>query len=111
MGSAPIQNMPRQPMCCSSRMPTSAASRLPSGMPPLVMALMVFFLPAGAYAATSAAVVASSAPMPRPVAKRSAPKAVVVVAIAVRPMPTENQAQEISITLRNNDLSRVPSEP
>ena len=33
-GSAPIQNMPRHPMSCSSRMATSAARRLPSGMPP-----------------------------------------------------------------------------
>ena len=29
MGSAPIQNMPRQPMCCISRMASRAASRLP----------------------------------------------------------------------------------
>ena len=92
MGSAPIQNMPRQPMCCISRIASSAASRLPSGMPPLVIALIVFFRPLGAYSATSAAVVATSEPMPSPVQKRSQPKAAEVVAIAVSAMPTENQA-------------------
>ena len=56
------------------------------------MALIRFFLPTGAYSDTSAAVVATSEPMPRPVAKRSQPKAVVVVAVAVNAMPTENHA-------------------
>jgi hypothetical protein len=32
-GMAPIQNMPRQPICSSSRIASSAASRLPIGTP------------------------------------------------------------------------------
>ena len=61
-------------------------------MPPLVIALIMFFLPLGAYSATSAAVVATSEPTPMPVKKRSQPKVVVSVAMADSAMPSENQA-------------------
>jgi hypothetical protein len=51
-----------------------------------------FFLPAGANSATSAPVVATSAPTPMPVTKRSRPNMVMLVDSAVSAMPIENQA-------------------
>src|SRR3989441_4692234 len=99
-GSAPIQNRPRHPTCCISSIASSAASRLPSGMPPLLIALIVFLRPLGAYSETSAAVVASSEPMPRPVAKRSQPNTADELAIAVSAMPAENHAYDSSRPLR-----------
>lgn len=56
------------------------------------MALSRFFLPFGAYSETRAPVVASSAPTPRPVMKRIAPKVATELIRAVMPMPMENQA-------------------
>ena len=73
-------------------MARNAASRLPSGTPEYVMALERFFFPGGANSATMAPVVATRAPTPRPVRNRSSPNPVVVVIIAVTPMPTENHA-------------------
>ena len=56
------------------------------------MALQRFFFPFGAILGDSAAVVASSAPTPRPVTKRKMPKVVAVWVKAVAAMPSENQA-------------------
>ena len=56
------------------------------------MALHRFFLPGGANSETSAPVVATRAPTPRPVTNRMSPNIVVLVVSAVSAMPTENQA-------------------
>ena len=91
-GSAPIQNSPRQPIAPSSRMPRSAASRLPNGTPEYVMALHRFFFPGGANSETIAPVVATRAPTPMPVRNRPSPNIAALVASAVKPMNTANQA-------------------
>ena len=56
------------------------------------MALQRFFFPGGANSETIAPVVATRAPTPSPVTKRSSPKVPALVIIAVSAMPTENQA-------------------
>ena len=56
------------------------------------MALQRFFLPFGAYSDTSAAVVARSAPTPRPVRNRISPNVVVLCVCDASSMPIENQA-------------------
>jgi hypothetical protein len=66
-----------------------------------------FFRPGGANSATIAPVVATRAPTPSPVTKRISPKPAVVVVIAVRPMPTENQAYDSSMTVRRPRTSEI----
>ena len=64
-----------------------------------------FFLPFGAYSDTSAPVVATSAPTPKPVKNRIHPNIVAADVVAVIAIPTENQAYANNITLRRPRMS------
>ena len=63
----------------------------------------------GANSAMIAPPVATIMPTPSPVAKRKTPNTVMEPASAVSPMPTENQAMAVSITLRRP--RRSPTAP